>query len=335
MNWWLPENYARKLPYLKSRMAMIQGVRRFFDGLGFLEVETPALQVSPGLEPHLHAFSTEVINPERDKSKPRYLHTSPEFTMKKLLVAGVPDIYQICKVYRNCEGSRLHSTEFTMIEWYRTGATYEDIMNDCVNLFRAVCPDVFLHKGFKSDPHQEWQKISVREAFIQYCNIDIDPILDDADAFRGEAKKLGIRTAEDDAWDDVFFKIFLEKIEPNLGTPVPTILYDYPVSMAALSRPKKSDPRYAERFEIYVCGMELANAFGELTDAKVQKERFEKDMDLKQKLYGFRYPVDEDFIKALEHGMPECSGIALGIDRLAMLVAGVDTIDQVLWAEVL
>lgn len=315
--WWEESQYNKKLPYLQARMDLIRAVRRFFDGQGFFEVETPALQVSPGMEPHLHAFKTEILNPERDHVRTLYLHTSPEFAMKKLLVAGLPKIYQICHVFRNAEGSHLHSPEFTMIEWYRARAGYEDIMDDCVGLLRFCAEQggfqTYRYRGQEADPFKEWEVINVCEAYKKYAGIDVNPD----------------NTAEE--WDDLFYKVFLNKIEPQLGQGRPAIIYDYPVSMAALSRPKPEDPRFAERFEIYVCGMELANAFGELTDAKAQKQRFEADMALKEKLYGARYPVDEDFIAALERGLPESGGIALGIDRLAMLASGADDIEQVLW----
>jgi len=320
-SWWDPADYGARILYLKERMSLVRAVRGYFDQQGFYEIETPALQISPGMEPHLKAFQTELVNPEQDSVQTRYLHTSPEFAMKKLLVAGLPEIYQICHVFRNAEGSTLHSPEFTMIEWYRAHATYDSIMDDCIGLLRhcAAALDIktYRHKGQECDPFAEWEKISVIEAYQKYGGLTVSP-----DASAAE-------------WDDLFYKVFLNDVEPQLGQGRPTILYDYPVSMAALSRPKPDDPRFAERFELYVCGIELANAFGELTDVAVQRERFEADMALKQKLYGERYPIDEDFLAALEHGMPESSGIALGIDRLAMLASGADDIKQVLWTDCL
>jgi lysyl-tRNA synthetase class 2 len=317
MNWWKPEIYAQKRDKLEMRMRLVRAVRACFDDMDFLEVETPALQISPGMEPHLHAFKTEIENPERDQARDLYLHTSPEFAMKKLLVAGLPKIYQICHVFRNAEGSSMHSAEFTMIEWYRANAGYKDIMADCEALLRQVAKacevNEYRYQDKSADPFAAWEYLSVIEAYKKYADMDISP-----DA-----------TAQE--WDELFYDVFLNKIEPQLGVGQPTILYDYPVSMAALSRPCSNDPRFAERFELYVCGVELANAFGELTDAKVQRTRFEADMALKEKLYGVQYPIDDDFIKALEHGMPESGGIALGIDRLAMLACGTDDIDDVLW----
>jgi lysyl-tRNA synthetase class 2 len=332
--WWQPEHFAAKKPYLAKRQAVIRAVRAFFDAQGFDEVETPALQQAPGMEAHLHAFKTERLNPERDRAETLYLHTSPEFAMKKLLVAGCEKIYQICHTFRNAEGSRLHACEFTMLEWYRAHAGYRNIMDDCVDLLRAVATSCgvseFKHRGKSADPFADWEIISVIEAFQKYVGIKLN-VESTVAEFSALVQSLSIHTAPDDSWDDLFFRVFLEKIEPHLGIGQPTILYDYPASMAALARRKPEDPRFAERFEVYVCGIELANAFGELTDAVEQRERFVESMALKEKLYGESWGVDEDFITALAHGMPESSGIALGIDRLAMLVSDAEDIKQVLW----
>ncbi|MHB1219430.1 MAG: EF-P lysine aminoacylase EpmA [Alphaproteobacteria bacterium] len=343
-NWWKPHVYAARRPHLETRQKVLGAVRRFFVDENFAEVETPSLQVSPGLEPHLAAFRTELEAPDRARRRTLYLHTSPEFTMKKLLVAGEKRLYQLCKVYRNAERAATHHPEFSMIEWYRAHAGYRDIMEDCVGLLRAVLRAAgrshFSWRGLESDPFGEWDRVSVADAFMRHAGIDLqactgpDPKRPDVAPFAAAARTLGLRPAEGDSWDDIFFRIFLDRIEPKLGHPAPTILYDYPISMAALSRPKPDDPRLAERFEVYVCGLELANAFGELTDARVQRARFEADMDLKEKLYGLRYPIDEDFLAALEHGMPESAGIALGFDRLVMLAAGVARIEDILWAPV-
>ncbi len=338
--WWKPETYNEKIPFLQVRQSTIRAVRGFFDSRDFYEVETPALQISPGMEPHLHAFRTTLLNPERDRETALYLHTSPEFAMKKLLVAGLPQIYQICHVYRNAEGSRLHSAEFTMIEWYRAHAGYGDIMEDCVGLLRDVAHAVgigaYRYQDSQANPFIEWEKISVCEAFEKYAGFSLLPFLPPGEGEQGLRQALhalGLHTAADDGFEDLVLRVLGAIIEPRLGQGRPTILYDYPVSMAALSRPKPEDPRFAERFELYVCGVELANAFGELTDAKIQRERFEADMTLKEKIYGERWPVDEGFLAALDIGMPESGGIALGIDRLAMLASGAQDIRQVLWTD--
>ncbi len=336
MNWWLPHKFSKKRPHLEARMATIKAVRAYFDDQGFYEVETPILQVCPVMDTHIHAFSSELLGVDLKKDRDLYLHTSPEFAMKKLMVAGIENMYQICHVFRNGEGSKLHSPEFTMIEWYRAEADYHDIMDDCVGLLRscAIKLDIQLykHKGHECDPFAEWQKLSIIEAFEQYANIDLCAFLEDKEGFSKAIVEQGIRVAEDDRWDDLFFRVMAEKIEPFLGMGVPTILYDYPVSMASLSRHKPDDPRFAERFELYVCGIELANAFSELTDAQEQETRFHEEMAIKNELYGEQYPIDGDFIEALKHGLPESGGIALGIDRLVMLITGVHDIEQVLWA---
>ena len=338
MNWWQPESFAKRLPLLRARQTVIRAVRGYFDNCGFHEVETPALQISPGLEPHIMAFSTLLENHDGTPRRQMYLHTSPEFAMKKLLVAGAGDIYQICHTYRNRETSSTHSPEFAMMEWYRTGANYWHIMDDCVQLLRAVATaaDIqeYHYKDRRSNPFAIWQVISVAEAFWQYCKIPVLDIVGDTAAMHEHAARNDVRTDKGDAWDDIFFRIMGEKIEPFLGSPAPTLLYDYPAHMAALSRVKKDDPRAAERVELYVAGLELANGFSELTDARQQLLRFEADMEFKEQTYGFRYPIDMDFIAALDHGLPECSGIALGIDRLVMLATGAADIQDILWAPV-
>lgn len=339
MNWWQPESFQKRLPLLRQRGAVIRAIRAYFDSCGFHEVETPALQISPGLEPHIMAFGTMLENHDGSPRQQMYLHTSPEFAMKKLLTAGAGDIYQICPTYRNREESPTHSPEFSMMEWYRTGANYWHIMDDCVQLLRAVASAAgithYRHKGRTSNPFAIWQVISVAEAFWQYCKIDILGSVGDAAALHEHCARIGVRTDSGDAWDDIFFRIMGEKIEPMLGSPAPTLLYDYPAHMAALSRVKAADTRVAERVEMYVAGLELANGFSELTDAAVQNARFVADMDFKEQTYGFRYPIDADFIAALEYGMPECSGIALGVDRLVMLATGTDDIHDIRWAPVL
>ncbi|MDB5406725.1 MAG: lysine aminoacylase GenX [Rhodospirillales bacterium] len=341
--WWHPERFAARRATLEARGRILAAIRGFFAAQGFLEVETPALQVSPGLEPHLMAFSTELRSPEGEVAV-RHLHTSPEFAMKKLLVAGLPRIFQLAHVFRNGERSRTHHPEFSMLEWYRTGATYLDLMADCENLLRAALAaagaGAFTWQGRSCDPAPPWEYLTVAEAFERFCGFDVlatapDPARPDLERLAVASRGIGIEPHPGDDWEDLFFRIFLDRIEPQLGAVMPTVLYDYPVSLAALSRPKPGDPRLAERFELYVCGLELANAFGELTDATAQRARFAADQARKRTLYGYDYPVDEDFLAALEHGMPDCAGIALGIDRLIMLAIGAASIDEVIWAPVM
>jgi elongation factor P--(R)-beta-lysine ligase len=340
--WWQPERFAARRPYLAARGRVAVAVRRFFAERDFAEVETPALQVSPGLEPHLMAFATELDEPGEGR-RPRFLHTSPEFAMKKLLVAGVPRLFQLAHCFRNGERGQTHHPEFTMLEWYRAGAGYRELMDDCEGLLRAALAaagrPLFTWAGRSADPAQPWQYLSVVDAFQRFCGIDLlatapEPLAPRRDLLAEAARPLGIAAHDGDDWEDLFFRIFLERIEPSLGIGAPTILYDYPIAMAALARAKPEDARVAERFELYVCGLELANAFGELTDPDIQAARFRRDADLKERLYGECVPIDADFLAALRHGLPESAGIALGFDRLVMVATGADHIEQVLWAPV-
>lgn len=343
-SWWIPGQFARLKPNLELRHRVLQGLRGWFLERDFLEVETPALQVSPGMEPHLHAFSTEWLNPEGGTRHTYHLHTSPEFAMKKLLTAGLPRIFQMARVFRNRERSTTHHPEFTMLEWYRAREPWTQIMDDCESLLQTCARaagkgEVFTRGSVSCDPFASWERISVQDLFIRHTEIDLLATIDrpgapTATRLRGEAEKIGIRCQDSDSWDDIFFRVWLERIEHHLGVGAPTIVKDYPISMAALSRPQAENPALAERFEVYVCGLELANAFGELTDARVQRARFEADMKVKERLYGYRYPLDEEFLAALEAGYPESSGIALGVDRLVMLAAGADSIEDVLWVPV-
>jgi lysyl-tRNA synthetase class 2 len=336
--WWRPDQFARRKPFLEMRQRVLRATRGYFDAQGFAEVETPALQISPGNEVHLHAFATEFVDQIDGQNRPYYLHTSPEFSMKKLLVAGMPKIFQLAHVFRNGERSARHHPEFSMLEWYRAGATLADIRSDCVDLVRAaaLACDIrqFAAQGMICDPFADWEILSVPDAFRRYAHIDLMAAIDDIRLLRSQMLRVDIRATDADNWDDLFFRVMGERIEPFLGKDCPTFLCDYPMSMAALARPKRDDPRLAERFELYICGYEIANAFDELTDAAEQERRFMADMDAKQTIYGKRYPVDSDFIEALQHGMPKTSGIALGFDRLVMLCAGTENIDDVLWAPV-
>jgi elongation factor P--(R)-beta-lysine ligase len=341
--WWRPDRLAERRARLATRGRVLRAVREFFAAAGFEEVDTPALQVSPGLEPHLHAFGTVLHDPNDGAARPLYLHTSPEFAMKKLLAGGLPRIWQLAHVFRDGERSATHHPEFSMLEWYRAGAGYHDLMADCEALLRraqeAAGVAALRWNGESADARRPWQRLSVAEAFARHAGIDLlatmpDPARPDAGLLAAAAAKTGIAPHPGDDWETLFFRIFLERIEPHLGIGAPTILYDYPLALAALSRPKPDDPRLCERFELYVCGLELANAFGELTDPAEQRRRFLADQAKKQALYGETYPVDEDFLAALAHGLPDCAGIALGFDRLVMLATDARHIEEVLWAPV-
>jgi lysyl-tRNA synthetase class 2 len=340
--WWRPDLFARRAPYLAGRGAIITAIRGYFAQQSFLEVETPCLVASPGMEPHLSAFATELIEPG-GSARPIYLHTSPEFAMKKLLAAGQQRIFQLARVFRNGERSATHHPEFTMLEWYRTGASWRDLVVDCQALLSlalaAAGRPTLSWAGRTCDPSLNWQMLSVPDAFRRYAEIDLlatapDPDRPDFDRLARAAQASGIAPHDGDSWEDLFFRIMLDRIEPLLGSPAPTVLHDYPISLAALARPSPDDPRLAERFELYVAGLELANAYGELTDPDIQAARFARDAALKQDLYGTISPIDEDFLAALRHGLPDCAGIALGLDRLVMVATGAAHIEQVLWAPV-
>jgi elongation factor P--(R)-beta-lysine ligase len=341
--WWRPERFALRRRRLEQRALILSAVRGFFAEHGFVEVETPALQVSPGLEPHLKALATDLDDSRDGSRQRRYLHTSPEFAMKKLLVAGLPQIWQVAHVFRDGERGPTHHPEFAMLEWYRAGAGWRDLIPDCIGLLGAAVAaagaEALTWRGHTADPHKPWREISVADAFARYCGIDIlatapDPLAPDRERLAAEACRIGIEPHPGDDWEALYFRIFLDRVEPCLGIGAPCVLYDFPASMAALARRDPSDPRVAQRFELYVCGLELANAFGELTDPAEQRSRFLADQARKQALYGETYPIDEDFLAALEAGMPPAAGIALGFDRLVMLATGAADIEEVLWAPV-
>ncbi len=335
---WAPHVHADRRPVLLARARMTAALRGWFASNDFVEVETGTLAASPGNETHLHAFATSLTAPD-GTSAPLYLRTSPEFACKKLLAAGEHRIVEFAKVFRNRERGALHAPEFTLIEWYRAGEPYTALMSDCAALLREAAQAAgtwhFSFRGRSADPSAEPERLSVAEAFGRYASIDLLATLDggegDRDRLARAAQAAGIRIADDDTWGDVFSRVLVEKIEPKLGIGRATILDEYPAQQAALARPSPRDPRLAERFELYVCGIELANGFAELTDAREQRARLEREMTEKQRRYGERYPLDEDFLAALAH-MPDASGIALGLDRLVMLATGASRIDQVLWA---
>jgi len=335
--WWATAVHRDRRPVLLLRNRIQMALRHWFEAAGFVEADPACLQVSPGNETHLHAFATAEIALDGSPRQPLYLHTSPEFALKKLLAAGETRLFAFAHAFRNRERSALHHPEFTMLEWYRAGERYEALMADCATMLRLAAEtagvDRLTHRGVGVDPTLEPERLTLAEAFDRHAGIDLLATLGDADALRAAVSGRGIRTAPDDTWSDLFSRVLAECVEPQLGRGRATILCEYPIPEAALARPKPGDPRVAERFELYACGVELANAFGELTDAAEQRRRFQADMDEKERLYGERYPIDEDFLSALGQ-MPDASGIALGFDRLVMLATGAERIEQVLWSPV-
>ncbi len=336
--WWSRERHADRRPFLMARNRIKADIRKDFEEKGFIEVECAALQVSPGNETHLHAFATEAIGPTGERAR-YYLHTSPEFAAKKLLAAGEHRIFEFARVFRNREHTAVNVPEFTMLEWYRAHQPYDAVIGDCLRLLSIAATAAgrkhLSYRDHKADLGKEPEYLSVADAFRRHADIDLLATLtaggeSDRAALAAQATRAGIAIAADDTWSDIFSRVLVERIEPKLGFGRPTILDRYPRAEAALARVCADDPRVAERFELYVCGVELANGFGELIDPVEQRTRFEHEMAEKERVYGERYPIDEDLLAALPH-MPPTSGVALGFDRLVMLATGATHIEQVMW----
>lgn len=344
--WWDRQNFADRRPFLAARAGIASALRAWFADDWFIEVETPALQVSPGLEPHLRPFATRLHAPFDGSAREMYLHTSPEFAMKKLLAAGEEKIFQLARVFRDFEAGPTHHPEFTMLEWYRQAEGTDTMIRDAGAILSAAwdaVPEFLAGDGLRwqgkvCDPRAPVRVLTVADAFRDYAGIDVlatapDPLAPDAARLRAAARDAGIALPENGDWEDLFFHIFLGRIEPHLGVGAPCALIDYPLSMAALAKVSPRDGRCADRVEIYVAGLELANGFNELTDPDEQRRRFEADAEKRKRLYGTDLPVDEDFLDALA-AMPAAAGMAMGFDRLVMAATGAEHIDDVLWAPV-
>ena len=336
--WFDPARHADRRPFLLARNRIIAALRGWFDARDFLEVDVAALAISPGNEAHLHGFATDLIQPDGTAGR-RYLHTSPEFACKKLLAAGETRIFTLGHVWRNRERTLTHSPEFTMLEWYRVNEAYETIIADTLALVRLAAEvtgtKLFNWRGREADPFAEAEWLTVNEAFIRHAGVDLlSTIRADGTADRDKLALVSpVAFGRDESWSDIFSRILSETVEPQLGNGHITVLYEYPSVEAALARTAACDARVAERFELYACGVELANGFGELTDPDEQRRRFIAEMDVKEQTYGERYPIDEELLEALAI-MPPASGVALGLDRLIMLAAGATRLDQVLWTPV-
>jgi lysyl-tRNA synthetase class 2 len=334
--WWARERHADRRPFLVARNRIKAAFRRHFEAQGFTEVECAALQSSPGNETHLHAFSTDANI--KGETRRLYLHTSPEFASKKLLAAGEQKIFDFARVFRNREHAPLNVPEFTMLEWYRANADYEAVIADSLNLVRLAAEtagqNALRYRDRSIRVSTQARRMTVAEAFETFARIDLLETIDADGTDRAylalQAQARGIHFEPEDTWSDIFSRILVEKVEPNLGLDAPLILDQYPASEAALARKCAHDPRVAERFELYVLGVELANGFGELTDPVEQRARFEHEMNEKQRIYGERYPIDDDLLSALDQ-MPPASGVAMGFDRLVMLATGALQIEQVMW----
>jgi lysyl-tRNA synthetase class 2 len=320
---------------MKLRSEAVFGIRRFFRDRGFMEVETPVMVAHPDTEPTIDPFVTKVVRNDGTEFQ-AHLITSPEYSCKKLLTAGYRNLFEIARCFRNGEPwGGTHNPEFTMVEWYRAGADYRVLMEDLEQLVQGLAEDLLsttaiMYQGKEIDLSAPWPRLSVLEAFAEYADINLEPLLNDDEAFKAAARDKGHEVSDSDTFDDIFFRVFLRDIESMLGLDKPVILYDYPVQMAALSRAKPEDPRLAERFEAYVCGLELCNAFSELTDAAEQQRRLEKDVATRAALGKECLSVDEQFLDAVDQ-MPESAGISLGVDRLVMLLTDAPTIRDVLF----
>lgn len=333
--WKKLKNNPQLWPRYFIREKVLRAIRFFFRARGFHEVETPILIAHPPAESYLDVFETTLLDRHR-KPTQAFLSTSPEIPLKKLMVAGLGNCYSITKAFRNMETqSKLHNPEFTVLEWYRVHADYFDIMKDCEQLVVDIAKTLgkrktLMYQGTQINLTPPWERLSVSEAFKKYAFIDFDAFLDENKA-RQISKRKGYRVEENNTWEELYNQIFLNEVEKYLGQGRPTILYDFPSAVAALSQRKTSDPRFCERFEFYIKGLELGDCYGELTDPTESKKRFEFQMKEIVRLGKTSYEYDQDFIDALKVGLPKCSGIAVGVDRLAMLFADVTDITDVLF----
>jgi lysyl-tRNA synthetase class 2 len=337
---WSPERLSARLPFLQRRAALTPAVRGFFAASGYTEVETPCLVPAPGMEVHLRAFGTH-YQPHLGIGQPLslWLRTSPELALKRLLVGGAGRVFELARVWRNGEASPRHAPEFTMLEWYAPGLDLDGLMDETELLLRSVCPGVVSHGGVTADLSAPFERLTMAQAFCRHCRgLDILGTIDaasgegSAEKLRAAAARVGLPIPADHGWEDGFFRLMMSQVEPQLGRGRATFLTHWPAPQAALARRDARDGRVALRFELFVAGLELANAFDELTDPAEQRARFERDVAARRRETGEAgWGVDEDFLAALEQGMPAGAGIALGFDRLAMLASGAQDIEEVLW----
>lgn len=334
---WHPERLAARLPFLDRRAALVAATRAFFTGRGYREVETPCLVPAPGAEVHIRAFETR-FDPHIGvgQGRPLWLRTSPELAIKKLLAGGCGPVFELARVWRNGEVSARHAPEFTMLEWYRPGMSFDGLMEETEAYVRAVCPPVVEHQGVRTDLTLPFERLTMQDAFARHCNgLDLLGTEGDTARLHAAAARAGLPPRADESWEDLFFRLLLERVEPAIGRGRATFLTHWPAPQAALARRDPADPRAALRFELFAAGIELANAFDELTDPAEQRLRFEEANAERRRITGEQgWDVDGDFIAALEAGLPPTAGIALGFDRLAMLAAGAPRIEDVLWLTV-
>ncbi len=334
---WHPERLAARLPFLRRRAALTAATRAFFTARGYLEVETPALVPAPGAEVHIRAFETRFIpHIGAGQGRALWLRSSPELAIKRLLAGGSGPVFELARVWRNGEVSPRHAPEFTMLEWYRPGLSFQGLMEEAEAFIRAVCPPMVAHQGVATDLTLPFERLTMQEAFARHCNgLDLLATEGDTARLHHAAAAAGLPPRADESWEDLFFRLLLERVEPRIGRGRATFLTHWPAPQAALARRDPADPRAALRFELFVAGIELANAFDELTDAAEQRARFHEANAERRRLTGEHgWEADEDFLAALDHGLPPTAGIALGFDRLAMLASGAPHIEDVLWLPV-
>lgn len=339
-NWQRIQNNQKLKDIFVQKTQLIDLIRDFFKKENFLEVDTPLLVKKPGTEPFLEVFKT-TLKVQNHNDEDAFLITSPEYQMKKLLASGFEKIFQITKSFRNNEGlSYKHNSEFLILEWYRQKANYFDLMNDCENFLSFLALNFNqLNKGEKGNyflNHQNniydlkppFEKITVSKAFEKFAGISEKELLDQKKLLkRGEQK--GYLINEKTTWEEIYNQIFLNEIEPKLGLEKPTFVYDYPLSQAALAIKNKKRPQYAERFELYLAGFELGNAFSELIDGEEQKKRLTQELELRKKLGKYQYNLDKDFIQALNEIKNPSAGIAMGVDRILMLFLNQTRIEDI------
>ncbi len=336
-NWSDLKNNARLKDIYNTRIEIIKLIREFFWSQNFVETDTPIAVKLASQEPYLNPISINIHDPHGQQTG-LYLRTSPEYSLKKLLAAGYEKIFEIGKCFRDFESfGGNHNTEFTMLEWYRSPGTYQEIMDDTENLFKYIENKLEINKvrnrQMEIPIDGKWDRMSVKEIWQKYLQVNLDDYLE-TEKLRNLAVERGFSTDGDDAYEDIFYKIFLNEIEPHLGIEKPIFIYDYPAQMCSLSKLCERDSRYAERFELYVGGLELANAFGELTDATEQERKLEEDKEKRKQLGKPVWPVDKDFIAALKSGMAPAGGIALGVDRMVVLFTGAKDINEVIFQSV-
>lgn len=327
------------LPKYLVRETVIDAIRVYLKTAGFHEVFTPIMVPIPSIESNLEVFQSQ-LRTSKGQKRSGYLIMSPEYAIKKLLSAGVGSVFEITRAFRNEEEvSPTHNPEFTMLEWYRVNANYTHVMRDFEEMFCAIMRavnskidlSVWHYQGVTYDLTTPWPRWSITEAFEKISGVDADTLLEEKNLFEIASKK-GYNVSPNTTWEQIFYQILFNEIEPAMKkTGKPVFLYDYPVSQASLSKKKESDPRFAERFEVFLAGMELGNCFSELLDADEQRVRFEEDYRIRRESGKTDYPIDIELLSALASGMPEVSGIAVGVDRLVMLAADVPTIADTLF----